>query len=223
MRTLLRAGAIPLFMLLAGCNSMTATSYDTLRVAIFGPESIVTTDYVNSLEVPALVVQLGQTEALLVQAASTQGLSEWHGLEQMLVTHNGRLVQSAGLPLQADVITALLPDDPFLNDLRQMPTRSVTRLVDMPMRNLHSLPQHAEYRMGPLQAIEIMGSRRMLQRIDESVNMPGLGLRATNYFWIEPETGKVVASKQHLDPELPPLFLTEVRPQRTLPASGSQP
>ncbi|MFN3582137.1 MAG: YjbF family lipoprotein, partial [Pseudomonas sp.] len=200
-----------------------ATSYDTLRVAILGPEPVVTTDYVNSLNGPALVVNLGQAEALLVQAASNRGLTEWHGLEQMLVTHNGRLVQSAGLPEQADLIATLLPNDPFLGDLRQLPIQPVTRLVDMPQRNLHALPQHAEYRMGPLEGIEIMGSRRMLQRIDEAIRMPGLGLRATNYYWIEPDTGKVVASKQHLAPELPPLFLTEVQPQRTLPASGSQP
>jgi hypothetical protein len=211
---LLRMGALAASCLLvAGCNSNTTTSYETLKIAIQGPDSQISTDAINRLGRPALVVQLGQSEALLVQASASGSRAEWHGSHQMMVTRQGRIVQTAGMPEASDVIAPLLEDDPFLGDFRAMAERTeVTRLVDIPKLHLSALPQHARYARGPVQEREIMGELITLQRIDERISMPAINFRATNQYWVDPATGSVLASVQHLAPELPPLIITHVKP-----------
>jgi hypothetical protein len=204
-------------ILLAGCNSMTSTSYNTLKLAIGGSASVMTTDMINQLGRPALIARMGLSEALLVRASQYQQISEWHGAEQGLVTRNGRLIQTAGLPKKADLLAPLLPNDPFLGDLREADGVAVTRMIDLPDRYLTGVPQQATYQVGKLESIEIMGVDRPLLRVEEAVRTPALALSETNIFWVDPDNGHVVASKQYLVPELPPLFLSEVYP------AGAQP
>jgi len=203
--------------MLAGCNSMTATSYQTIRLAVSGPDSVITTDAINRLDRPGLIARMGLTEALLVQAAQYGESREWHGREQAFVTRNGRLVQTAGLPEDSDILAPLLPDDPFLGDMRAAGGVAVTRLVDMPDRYLTGIPQQAEYTLGELEAVQVMGSERQLQRVEELIRMPTLGWKETNLYWLDPADGRVIASRQFLAPELPPLFLTEVQPAGSAP------
>jgi hypothetical protein len=211
---LLRMGALTVScMLVVGCNSMTANAYDTLKIAVKGPDSQISTGMINRLGQPALVVQLGQSEALMVQASASGSRAEWHGSHQMMVTRQGRIVQTAGMPEDSDLIAPLLEDDPFMGDLRMLAERAeVTRFVDMPKRYLSALPQHARYTRGPVQEREIMGELIALQRIDERISMPAINFRATNQYWVDPATGAVLASVQHLSPELAPLVITHVTP-----------
>lgn len=215
----LRSGMLCLScMLLVACNSSTNTAYQTINLAIKGPESTITTDVINRLGKTGLIVRLGNAEALLVLAARYNNTAEWHGPNQLLVTRNGRLVQSAGAPDNADLIAPLAANDPFLADLRKLRDgQEITRQVDYPKRFLTGLPQHARYTLGSIESIEIMGVPRSLQRINEAITMPTLGFKATNTYWMEPETGKVLASAQHLTPDQPALSLTEVSP------AGAQP
>lgn len=214
MNNLAHAGALCLAALvLAGCNSATNTAYRTINLAISGPESIISTEQVNRLGRPGLLATFGLSETLLVLAARSGDFAEWHGPQQMLVTHNGRLVQSAGIPEKGDVLAPLLRDDPFLGDLRTLADgQEITRRIDMPARFLTNIPQHARYRFGPIEAIDIMGVERRLQRIDEAIRMPSIGFKTTNYYWIDPASGAVLASAQHLAEDLPVLYLTEVVP-----------
>ena len=219
MNLLLRAAACCAASLwLAGCAPFSSASYQTLRLAVLGPPSQVTTDYVNTLHRPALVVRLNQSEALLLLASRRDTQAEWHGVEQHLVTRNGKLVHTAGLPLEADLIVALGADDPFAGDLRRLADgTTVTRLVDYPARYLTSVPQHARYTLGPSEAMTIMGQSVELQRVDEAVSMPALGFTASNRYWFDPASGRVLASAQQIAPGLPELFLTEAVPAGVAP------
>lgn len=219
MKKLLSAGVLCLgAVLVVGCNSMTSTAYQTINLAIRGADSSITTDMINRLGKTALIARLGQAEALLVLAGRSGVTSEWHGPSQFLVTRNGRLVQSAGSPDNSDLLAPLAADDPFLGDLRLLQDgQQLTRVVDYPKRFLTGLPQHARYTLGPVESVDIMGVERTLQRIDEAIDMPTLNFRATNYYWMAPESGQVLASAQHLTPDQPALYLTEVSP------TGGQP
>ncbi|SDR99242.1 Group 4 capsule polysaccharide lipoprotein gfcB, YjbF [Halopseudomonas xinjiangensis] len=219
MNTLSRAAACCAASLwLAGCSSLGTTSYETIRIAVLGPQAQITTEHVNQLTVPALVARLGQSEALLLLASRQQAVAEWHGVDQHLVTCNGKLMHSAGLPAEADVLVALAENDPFLGDLRNLVDGLiVTRLVDYPARYLTGVPQHATYSLGPSETLEIMGQQVELQRVDEAVSMPALGFKADNRYWYDPADGRVIASAQHVAPGLPELFLTEAIP------AGAQP
>lgn len=217
MKTILRTVVLGMAMAgLTGCNSLSGDALDTMKLAISGPESAVTIDKVNAVNGPALSVRLGVAEALLVTNGSASGTVEWYGITEMLLTQHGRVVQTAGLP--ADFNAPLTANDPFqLGLLNVADGTEVTRQVDYPARYLTGLRQHARYKRGPMEAVEYMGQRHELQRIDEHIRMPELDFKATNHYWVDPATGLVRRSTQHIAPDLPPLQLT------LLKTAGGQP
>ena len=195
---------------LAGCNSLTGDGLETIRLAISGPASQLSAERVNAVDAPVLLVELGVAEAMLVSNGPSAGLVEWYGVTEMLLTQGGRIVQAAGLP--TDLIAPLTADDPFLRGLHNLTDGvELTRLVDYPAMYQTGLHQHARYRVGRLEPITYMGASHQLLRIDEMINMPELGFRATNKYWVEPDTGLVRHSVQHVAPDLPPLRLTLVK------------
>lgn len=209
------ATRVTLFMAvlgLAGCNSLSGDSIDTLRIALSGPHSDITPERINTVDAPVLVAKLGAAEAMMVSPRPLAELTEWHGVSEMLLTHGGRLVHTAGLP--TDLIAPLVDDDPFLAGLGNLADGTeITRRVDYPARYLTGLRQHARYRIGPLETVSYQGRKHRLLRIDETIRMPELDFKATNHYWIEPETGRVRHSVQHIAPDLPPLHLTLVKTQ----------
>ena len=199
-----------------GCNSLSGDALDTMRLAISGPESPVTIDKVNAVNGPALSARLGAAEALLVSNGTGTGLVEWYGITEMLLTQHGRVTQTAGLP--ADFVAPLVAGDPFQSGLLNVADGfEITRQVDYPARYQTGLQQHARYKRGPVEMVEYMGQRYQLQRVDEHIRMPELGFKATNHYWLEPDTGLVRRSTQHIAPDLPPLHLT------LLKTAGGQP
>ena len=211
MKTFLRRVALGVAVTgLAGCNSLSGDALDTIRLAISGPESAVSIERVQAVGGPALIAQLGVAEALLISTGPATGLAEWYGLTEMLLTHHGRLVQTAGL--STDLIAPLVSNDPFAAGLHQVADGlEVTRLVDYPALHRTGLRQHARYRLGKVERIDFMGATHSLLRVDELIRMPELGFKATNQYWVEPDTGLVRHSVQHIAPDLPPLRLTLAR------------
>jgi hypothetical protein len=199
---------------LAGCNSLTGDALSSLRQAISGSDSGITAERIHAINASVLRVELSQSDALLVSSAAVipTGSTEWYGLTEMLLTHGGRITQSAGLP--TDLIAPLLADDPFVQGLHKIPNGlTVTRRVDYPAQYQTGLHQHARYHIGKVKQRDIMGSPHSLLRVDEHIHMPELGFKATNHYWVEPDTGLVRQSVQYLGPELPPLQLTLVKTQ----------
>lgn len=216
MKTFLRTVLLGMAIVGAtGCNSMSSDALQTIKLAVSGPESIVTIDRVKAVNGSVLVARLGAAEAMLV-ANNASGVVEWYGVTEMLLTQNGRVIQSAGLPF--DVISPLAADDPFRNGLLSVTDGvEVNRLVDYPAQYLTGLQQNARYQRGPIETVKIMGEDLQLQRIDERVRIAALNFTATNRYWLEPESGLVRRSVQHISPDLPPLYLTLVQ------TAGGQP
>ena len=199
---------------LAGCNSLTGDAFDTLKLAYSGPEPAVKVEHVQAVDQPVLIAEFGVADAMLVSQGQSTGLVEWYGITEMFLTHGGRIVQTAGLPV--DPIVPLVADDPFLLGLHTITDgMEVERLVDYPALYQTGLRQHARYRIGKIESITFMGSSHQLLRIDEHIRMPELDYSATNHYWIEPRSGLVRHSLQHLAPDLPPLRLTLAKTQGT--------
>lgn len=217
MKTIFRTVVLGMAMAgVTGCNSLSGDALQTMKLAISGPESPVTIERVDAVNGPALSVRLGVAEAMLVTNGTATGVVEWYGITEMLLTQHGRVTQSAGLPF--DVIAPLAAGDPFNQGLLIVADGfEITRQVDYPAQYLTGLRQHARYERGPVEAVEYMGQRHMLQRVDEHIRMPELDFKATNHYWLEPDTGLVRRSTQHIAPDLPPLHLT------LLKTAGGQP
>lgn len=217
MKTILPAVVLGMTLVgVTGCNSLTGDALQTMRLAITGPESPITVERVNAIDAPVLLAQLGVAEAMMVSSGNATGVVEWHGVTEMVLTHHGRVTQTAGMP--SDIIVPLAAADPFAAGLHTVADGlEVTRLVDYPALYRTGLHQHARYKRGRLEKVEFMGASHQLLRIDEAIHMPELGLKATNHYWVEPDTGLVRRSTQYLAPDLPPLHLTLVK------TAGGQP
>mgnify|MGYP000113721597 CR=1 FL=1 len=217
MNVLLRGGLLCACLAgVAGCTATSGNAVDTLWFALRGQPSVVTPERLAALSTPALEINLGYANVLMVLGNQTGERQEWVGTAEMLVTHHGRVTQLVGLPI--DPIMPLLPNDPFMSGLHRVADGTrVTRLVDYPARYQTGLRQHATYRQRGVTQQVIHGETLELLRVDEEIRMPELGFRATNRYWLNPQTGFIHRSAQHLAPDLPVMELVVINPGRSTP------
>ena len=65
---------------LPACNSMTATSIESLNLAISGKANVISVDYIRSVKADSLYIQAGATEGLFVAPAHSGERVNWYGL-----------------------------------------------------------------------------------------------------------------------------------------------
>jgi len=203
---------------LPACNSMTATSIESLNLAISGKANVISVDYIRSVKADSLYIQAGATEGLFVTPAHSGERVNWYGLTEEVQTDHGRVTQLLGV--EDDALIPLIPQDPFITGLMQVADGAqVLRYADYPLAYQTGLEQYATYRRGPVEKIDILGSVQPHQRIDETIWMPQLDYKAINYYWLDMQTGQVRRSIQHISPTLPVMDITLTR----LPSMGENP
>lgn len=203
--------ALSASLCLSACNSMTATSIESINLAIKGKINEIPLDQIKSVEADSILIQAGAAEGLFVAPAGSIGRIEWLGLSEQVQTDHGRVTQLVGTA--TDVLSPLLAKDPFITGLLNVPEDTqVLRYVDYPLAYQTGLEQYATYKRGPLEEIKIFNSSLPHQRIDERIWMPQLHYKATNYYWVDPKSGSIRRSIQHVSPELPALDITLTRP-----------
>lgn len=195
---------------------MTATSIESLNLAVRGKVNEIPLEYIRSVEADSLLIQAGSSEGLFVAPDRDGERVNWYGLTEQVQSDHGRLTQVVGI--ENDVFIPLIANDPFITGLMQVVDgTTVVRLVDYPQAYQTGLEQHATYRRGPVESIDILGTMHNVQRIDEIIWMPQLNYETTNYYWLDLATARVRRSIQHLSPTLPALDVTLTR----LPAAGA--
>lgn len=198
----LRTGALLLAVLpLVGCNSLTATSVESLALLMDSDRNSISLERTNDARADTLLIKLDSAQALFEAPPGSRGRIWWYGPAQQLETYNGRITQLVGL--ETDVMTQPVDADPLTAGLLQVADGTqVTRSVDLPLTYQSGLQQIATYYRGPLEQIDFPGDLTLYQRIDEQVWMPQLKFRALNHYWIDPQTGSVRRSIQHPAPSL---------------------
>lgn len=215
MRYSLRAAALALGLLaLSGCNSLTSDSVNSFRLLLDNDRNKIPAERVNNSRADTLLISAAGAQGLFIAPAGSVGAIQWRGVTEQLETHNGRITQLVGMSV--DVLAPLNDNDPLTNDLQHIADGTeVVRSVDYPLTYQTGLQQVATYRRGPLEAI----GTQTYQRIDEHIRMPQIHYQATNYYWVDPTSGRVRRSIQHLAPGLPTFDLLFTHQ----PPRGSQP
>ncbi|GAA6131570.1 YjbF family lipoprotein [Halopseudomonas sabulinigri] len=199
-----------LFLALGGCNSLTATTIETINLAIKGDLNKIPLEQITAVENDSLLIKAGQAEGLYVRQESYDGRTDWVGLNENVQTNHGRLTQLVGYA--NDVLAPLNEQDPFSQGLLNVTEGTqVLRYVDYPLAYQSGLEQYATYNQGPYERIQVLDQLIALQRVDEQIWMPQLNYEATNYYWLDPNNGHIRRSIQHIAPELPALDITLVR------------
>jgi len=144
----------------------------------------------------------GQRENLLILATDTNGEELWTGSSHVvLVTRDGRLVRTVGLPdniasVTPSLSTAMTPPGQVLKS-----AFTSIRSADLPDESRYSVPINCKtINMGRV-AITILGKALDTVRADEVCESSALGWSFRDSYWVDAQSGFVWRSIQHLTPK----------------------
>ncbi|MDD1782463.1 YjbF family lipoprotein [Enterovibrio sp. ZSDZ35] len=225
-------------LVLAGCSQKFQTVQDTFSLALFGPEALeIDPSYVENLPYASMYVKnenggtalmvLGYADPLVITnntavtatvaetaMASSKGYRlKWLSANQeMLITEFGRIVKTVNFGDGNITDSYSMHADPIaLGLLKPTTPKTWTRTLDWQPGNHigYTLTSTFEF-IG--EALIVVNDKPVpaLSYI-EQVNAPELDMTFTNTFWLEPVTGRVIASEQIPAPGFPRYELTELK------------
>lgn len=136
------------------------------------------------------------------------------GDRTVLVTSDGRLVRTVGLPANLEA-TELLDRDPLTEPWGRLEAASphrLRRLVDLLPGDHYGVMITSQFQILGRQVVEIAELKFYTVSILEQCSARGLGWSFENRFWIGVENGLVWKSIQHIHPDLPPVELELLKP-----------
>lgn len=149
------------------------------------------------LEIP----ELGS--AVMVLGRSVDNRRFWAtSSQQVLVESDGLVVRSSGLPQNLGA-SHWEGFNPFAHGLHRLPENTTAaRVIDWMPGYYAGVRLLTRYSRPQVTAIDINGvSTRVLYIEEYLLAEAPARFRATNYFWVDPDNGKVLRSEQQLTPE----------------------
>lgn len=204
-------------VVLAGCAASTPfnLAFDSLHLALTGGNNpAITRATADRVPYASMLVAVGNARPALVVLANANDLQRsWVSADKtMLITQSGRLIKTVGFKNNLVGVHSLMTD-PVQTGLHRIGHGSrYSRSVDL-MPGYHIGAQaESEFHRGDVEAITILGITRQLLHVTETLRLPELRFQARNDYWVDPNTGFVWQSRQHLGPDLPPVFLAIAKP-----------
>jgi len=205
-----RRGALALgVLLLGGCTSTGDSNYSqvwqVLRDSVkasFG-DAKVTRDQAAAVPYASMGWRLGKgPQSLIVLATDKDGQRLWTSSARIvLVTQDGRLVRSVGLPhdlggLNPRNASALPPPAQALT----APYRN-TRLADYPDMGRYGVTIDCQTHAVARQNITILGRVLSATLVQEDCDAQALRWHFQDQYWVDPTDGTVWRSRQHIHPQ----------------------
>lgn len=205
-----------LLPMLAGCNEVSRSAVDTVRLAWRGPPPLhLTAEQVAAKPYYQLQATDGRNEALLILGNVDGQRQLWYGKDGVVVVlAHGRVVQTIGLEQNLDNSRISSAADPFVSGLQTLSAPiTYTREDDWSRGYRYGIPVRATLSPTGMADIDILGTSHHVLLITEQLVSEVAGYRAVNRYWVDPQDGFVWKSEQHVLPGLT-LTLTQVRPYR---------
>lgn len=154
----------------------------------------------------------GGNQALLVLATDTNGELLWTSPSHVVVvTRDGRITRTLGLPHDLSALTTLGGPAPSpATAARQSFTSS--RQEDFPDLGLYSVAISCRARLIGRQKITILGQAINTNRVEENCQSRNPEWSFTDSFWIDPDSGLVWRSIQHIHPKAGTIEIEIFRP-----------
>lgn len=208
--------ALPLLLLgLHGCNDLTRSSVDAMKLALHGKPKV-RPSAADVAAKPYYQLQATSPEgsAVLILGNLDGQRQAWYGAHGAVIfIERGRVVQTAGLSQNLDGLQ-LPADDPFARGLQTLTAPVSYRLgKDWSPGYRYGVPVDATLTPIGREQISILGTGHDVLRVDEQLSVPSLHYRATNHYWVDPRDGFIWKSEQQVAPGLS-LQLVQLRPYR---------
>jgi hypothetical protein len=205
-RLALRTLALGSAVTLAGCNTARQSTYGQYFQFVgaafkqeFG-DGAITRQQAASVSYASMGYRInGGREMLIVLATDTAGEQLWTSAQHVvLVTHNGRLRRTVGLPQDLGG-TTMASDIPSPAQALKAPFDSM-RQADFPDMGLYAVGVVCRATARGREPVSILGAEIAAVRVDETCSAKGVSWNFTDSFWIDPQTGMSWKTIQHLHP-----------------------
>jgi hypothetical protein len=212
-----------LALALAGCGSQTGGMADWGQVVgivsdQFGPSPSITLQQAAAVPFASLGVRIGdESQRMVVLAANTGGDLLWTSVAKLAITtRGGRIVRTAGLPLNVDTVRFQDATDPLLAAAQGGPPRQSLRFADYWDLNIYSVPIRCVTASRGPDSVVILGRSISVTKVEESCEGSTLDWTFTDTFWVS-SGGLVWKSIQHIHPNGDPIETELLRPPAGTP------
>lgn len=192
--------------LLCGCNPLMSASLNNLKAAVVGPDEVdVTAAEVAGVNYPQLKLTTPSGSGVLALVREREDLQFWVASgKQVLLLRDGLAVRSIGLGLEGDLDgTRLADDSPFKRGLHHVADGFTTRRwIDLYKGQEVGVIVNSRFSRRAETTLNILDKDYAVLRVDEQIDAPAIGLRATNHYWVDPRDGFILQSEQQLTTQL---------------------
>lgn len=206
-------------MALTGCansNNNYSQYYQLVRQSLAYPFSNGSVSRERAAAVPYASIGYrvnGGQQSLLVLATDTNGELLWTSASHVvLVTRDGRLIRTVGLPqniasVMPTLSAAMIPPGQVLKS-----AFTSVRSADFPEEGRYSVPIKCKTVSRGRATISILGKALSTVRADEICESSLLGWSFRDSYWVDAQTGFVWRSIQHLTPKGETVEIEVLRP-----------
>ena len=213
------AAKIILLSLLTSCSTLGVNNiapgyveaYEVIKKAVFGVENEIDPNVISSIPYASMLVKIGKgPKALMILESVYDDKYTWVSADGVyLVTRNGRIIQTQGLP--NNLMNIMHPDINWTDS--QFDKVKFTSYYSFEKPLLNNLKVTSAFRVGDIHDKNLSSVNLRLQKIEESLYSQKVNWSELNEYWVD-ERGFVWISRQSISPKLPPIYLEVTKKPR---------
>ena len=207
-------------MLATGCGDsfkipVLANLPDAMQYAVFGkPDIPIHRDDITKLPYATVLAKIGKGERSLLVLSRYDG-QDLHYLSAdrvAVVTRQGRLVKTAGLP--RNIKNTYMNDrDPVSGQLHKLsPNTRFIRTIDIDAENRYGVPITSVFETIKKVTITILELKFDTLLVRERNSAQTMRWHFDNYYWADAYDGFIWKSRQHIVKEYPPIAIEVLKP-----------
>ena len=202
-----------ILVLLPSCASLNSEqvapswsyAYKAVKNAVFGyPDLNITREVIKNIPYASALLKVGKgSEGLVILESIQNNNYLWVSRDnEYILIKDGRIQRSIGLFNNLTNITSI--DQTFEDLLTQSnPVTEYSSYYSFEKPTLFDLKVSVSIENKGIQEIEILGEKRNLILIEETISSELIGWKEKNKFWVDPNDYFVWKSVQNLSPKLP--------------------
>ena len=202
-----------ILLLVSSCASLNSEkiapsytyAFKVIKNALFGyPDLNISREIVENIPYASGLLKIGKgTQGLVILESIEKNNYLWVSKDKVfIVTKDGRIERSIGLQ---NNLTKILSIDQSFKDLLTKPNLITEYYSYYSFEDplLFDLKVAISIENKGIHEIEILGERRKLVLIEESISSELIGWKEKNKFWVDPNNYFVWKSEQNISPKLP--------------------
>ncbi len=216
---LLRSLALVSALAAAGCTSFDQSDYGQLfhyaRRAWSGGGDTVELQQAAAVPYASIAIRIGDgPQQMLLLASDAGGNRLWTSSSHIVVaTHDGRIVRTVGLTRNLSGLTFAPLAAGQSSGFAVQPAQ--TLLADFSDLNTYSVPIICHAHAVGARTITILGQSIRTDRVNEDCRSQALNWSFVNSYWLDPASGLVWRSIQHIHPDFATVVIETLRPPQS--------